>query len=259
MKLKVLLFPSLVVIIIALLIWVVYPAYSNGTNGLKEKLQELKAEKKNLADIDFKNENISSLSSQIAADTVGKDVLFKYIPDGVKEEEIIDNLNYLAGKENLFVYGLDVSRVKTVEVEVEPSTVTLRETEGLTSPKLAAATIPWPKASDLKVNLSAIGKYSGIKSMLDKIYNLDRFNQVLTAEIKKPTVAGKDAGDNLELNVAFNFNFLKRINALADLNNEIFSSKSFNLKVISDIENQKSTSMLNLEVGPTGKSNPFFP
>lgn len=262
MKLKVLLFPALVVIIITLLIWMVYPAYSNGTDGLKEKLKELKTEKEKLASVDSKGENISSLSSQIAANAEKKGILFEYLPENIKEEEIIDNLNYLAGKDNLLVYDLNVSREKSVEAE--PGTITLGEAEGLTSPGAdlsasASPVIPWPAVKDIKVDMSVAGNYNGMKDMLDKIYRLGRFNQVSTVEIKKPITSDKDTGDNLEFDAVFNFKFLNKISTLSDLDNGVFSNKSFNMKVISDIENQKSTNMLNLEADQTGKSNPFFP
>lgn len=262
MKLKVLLFPSLVVIIIVLMIWVVYPAYSNGLDGLKEELKELEVEKEKLADISSKIENVSSLSSQIEADSEEKSVLFKYLPESAKEEEIIDNLNYLSGKEDVSVYDLGVSRVKTTEVI--PGTITLGEAEGLIPPvsdfpASGLPEVPWPTASKLEVNISVTGKYDSIKNMLNKIYGLGRFNQVSNIEIKKSTETDKGMGDNLEFSAVLSFNFLKKVSNLSNLSNAIFSSKSFDTQIISDIENQKSTDILNLEVGPTGKSNPFFP
>ena len=53
MKIKVILAPLLIVMTVILIIWFVYPAYSNGSDGLKDQLQILDKENKRLRAYEF--------------------------------------------------------------------------------------------------------------------------------------------------------------------------------------------------------------
>ncbi|HHE45916.1 MAG TPA: hypothetical protein ENL05_01010, partial [Candidatus Moranbacteria bacterium] len=96
MKGKILIVPVIIVIIIALSVWLVYPAYSNGNNGVKEKYNQLRKEQEKLSNAQNKGANIQKLFGKLNSLSGQKDILYKFVPENAKEEEIIDNLNFLA-------------------------------------------------------------------------------------------------------------------------------------------------------------------
>jgi Tfp pilus assembly protein PilO len=115
MKLKLLLMPSIIALSIILLIWLVYPAYSNDTDGLKERYNQLGLEKEKLSDIENKSLNIAKLSSDLSALSEDREFIEKFLPENIKEEEIIDNLNFLANSSGLSVLDISVEKLKKVE------------------------------------------------------------------------------------------------------------------------------------------------
>ena len=51
MKVKILIVPLAIAIVVIFTIWFVYPTFSNGTDGVKEKYGQVKKERQNLSDI----------------------------------------------------------------------------------------------------------------------------------------------------------------------------------------------------------------
>lgn len=248
----------MIVLIVFLLIWIVYPAYTNGTDGLKEKMDQYSQEKAKDDAMAQKINNLDSLSNALASsDNAAKqDSLLKYLPATVKEEEIIDNLNYLAASDGLAVLNLSVSQP---EQTIAPIVGVNPEGEPIGNSAPAASVAV--NAATFKANYSVSGPYDKIKDLFDKVYKLERFNQMVSLDIVKPPATGtnKSVGDNLIANATLQFAYLEKNSAAADPMNPVFSQSNFNWGVIQSIASAKSVDVMKLNVDSAGQANPFLP
>lgn len=258
MKVKILIAPLLLIIIVALLVWLVYPEYTNGVDGVKEKRQEYAKAKETFATISQKEANLMSLSSSLtdSGNKSKKDILYNYLPDGIKEEDIINNLNYIASDLGLSVSDLSVNQPDKKELPVS-ETVSLSGQPNPPAETLSAT----PTADKFKVDFSMIGSYDKIKSALAKVYKLERFNKILTLTISHiqntETGTAELSGDNLQAAAVIEFDVLKKSNMAADPQNPAFDKNAFSWNTIQKITDSKNVNMLELKVDGSGRSNPF--
>lgn len=264
MKVKILLTPLLVVIIIFLMIWMVYPAYTNGIDGVVEKRAAYQAEKKKADKIISQSQNMEKIYADIQANSSKRDVLVKYVPDNMKEEEIIDNLNYLAGNEGLSIINLSVDQPEKLLNQEDPdeaATKMMEETASVSGQTKGTTDhmIYKPKANNFKVNLSVSGSYDKIKNLMEKIYKLERFNKIVSLEIAPPEATGESAppANTLEAAAIISFNFLKKSTQVVSPEEPVFSQGTFSMKIADDIASQKVTQILKLDAIPSERSNPF--
>lgn len=260
MKVKILIAPLLIVSIIGLLVWLVYPAYSNGTDGVKEKRDEYNKEKETLDVISQKTANLGNLSAALTSDNnkPKQDLLFKFIPASLKEEDIINNLNYLAGNAGLSVTNISVTQPDKAAVP----TSGLVDTNGQPIPVSAGA--PSMAQPELfKVNFSVLGSYDKIKNVLGNIYTLERFNDVLSLAITRGDTSqvgtNQAGGDTLQASAVLEFALFKKSLAPADPLDPVFNNNNFNWGIIQNITDSKNTDVLNLSIDSSGRSNPFLP
>lgn len=270
MKIKLLVVPVMVVAIVVLSIWLVYPAYSNGTDGFKEKRNKLAEEKKKLEEIKNKSANVLKLSSQLSSNVEMRDIVFSFIPETTKEEEIIDNLNFLAGSE-----GLSVTELSVTSQPAGENTPAVVGTGSVFSGTMAAnaatsgteggeiAVSFAPQVKEAQVNFSVTGNYGQIKNLLIKVYGLKRFNNMESLEIRAANLteeAKKDEPtDSLQAIMILKFNFIKKPVTAVSVEDPVFLRDSFDMKVINDIKSKRNIEVLKLDVGQAGRTNPFLP
>jgi hypothetical protein len=264
MKIKILIVPFMICLIIVLMIWVIYPAFTNpaSKDGLLEKMTTSKTEKERLDKMNNKSQNSDSLYSVLSSGSAKKDVIMKYVPEKAKEEEIIDNLNYIATSEGLAVIDLSVSVGKNSPVvPVDPAI-----NKAMAAPQLDASgnpiiIIPKPSASVLTIKYSVIGSYDKIKNVFEKIYKLERFNKANSIEISKPSSKDEkvEVGDSLQVDAEFSFSYLKKISSIQDLENPVFLSSQYDMSIADKIQSEKNVSIPGLPSEASGRGNPFLP
>ncbi|MFZ2975688.1 MAG: hypothetical protein WA055_03650 [Candidatus Moraniibacteriota bacterium] len=256
MKVKILLMPLIIVIVVAISIWLVYPAYSNGASGVKENYTKLKSEQKKLTELLEKSESADDLSAQISS-LPEKEMLYAFIPAETKEEEIVNNLINLASNSGLLLFDEKVNQpLKEIQLVEETASAPISNSGSAVSP------IVLPKIQNLKTEIKLAGNYEKIKDFLASIGRLNRSNSFETLEISKNNSGVQSITDSniLLISAAVDFNVLKR----AKLNNSnisspIFDNSQLETKVISDIKNQKNADNFQLSVEQGGKSNLFQP
>ncbi|MFA6048077.1 MAG: hypothetical protein WCV59_05570 [Parcubacteria group bacterium] len=263
MKVKILLPPLIIVSCIALMVWLVYPAYTNGVDGWKEKRDKLTSEKNNLDDAQKKAENVSRMVAQLGSNKVDQDTIATYIPDELKEEEIIDNLNFIASNEGLSVVKLSVKPETVVQQEV-PTDMSGNPVVDVSGGNPSATEDVTVKAKNYNVEFSVVGNYEKIKNVLDKVYKLKRYNSFKTLEIaanETPGADGKKAAptDSLKADMILSFDVLKKFSQTVSMNNPIFSQTSFDMKVAQEIRDKKSVDVLKMSIDQAGRTNPFIP
>jgi len=261
--------PLLITLMIILVIWYIYPAYTDGSGGIKEQRVELERERGKLAVLGKKIENSQKLSTQIIKDEESRNILFTYLPEKNKEEEIIDNLNFLASSEE----GLSVQEISVAQPEKKSVAVSSPSESALpdSAPGMEAAGMPGmgmeavqakPEAEYFTVSLAVAGEYGKIKSFLDKVYRLKRFNRVLSLDIGKPQESGEETSvspDALEAGAVLEFSVYGKEKQAVDAENKIFSEGVFTMNIIQKVKDRTNTDMLKLNAEQQGKGNPFLP
>ncbi|HLN18968.1 MAG TPA: hypothetical protein VK255_02240 [Patescibacteria group bacterium] len=267
MKVKILFPPLIIVICIALMVWFVYPAYTNGVDGWKERREQLNTQKNNLIDAQQKADNMSKMIAQLESNKIDKDTIFTYIPDQLKEEEIMDNLNFIATNEGLSVIKLSISPESVMRQEntnVNSMGNLAVDSSGVSVGQTAADDLAI-KGKNYDVEFSVIGSYDKIKNVLDKVYKLKRYNNIKELKISenKPQVSGKEEAaapaDNLEADMTLTFSYLKKYSKAVNMNNATFSQTSFDMKVAQAIRDKKSVDVLKMNIDQVGRPNPFIP
>lgn len=261
MKLKLLLTPILIILSIILLIWFVVPAFSNSANtGLLQKNKKFEKEKEKMESVGKKISNVEKLSAEIV-NPEKKDFILGYVPENKKEEMIISSLNSLAKDNGASIIDLSIADAK--EAYVEPIMDMSSNVDEFGQPIEPILVAPIPKAKELEVSYSIIGKYENLKTILDKIYRLKRFNKISSVNMGALVLEGGAISDNIKADMVLNFNYFKpdKSSQITPENfvNGVFESESFDMAVIEGIKNAKSTAIDSVSSGQQGKTNPFLP
>jgi Tfp pilus assembly protein PilO len=250
MKIKILLVPLAIAIVIVILIWWVYPSYTNGVDGVKEKLSELSEKKSKLADLSGKSLNVDALSQELASMPEDIQTLYSFIPEEIKEEEIVDNLSFFASKSKVAISEITVSQPKLNVPLSLPD-----ETSLLLTP-------PLPTVEIVKTKVKILGNYDNIKDFFDNISKLNRYNNFTILNISKvgSSPESEIPGNILTAEADINFNILEKAK-LSDSNigDAVFSKNSLDKETISEIKNQKNSNTFELNIDRKGKANPFIP
>jgi len=242
--------PLLIVVTIIMLIWFIYPAYTNGTDGFKEERAKLADGQSKLDTIKTKASNIDLLYSQLQTDKDNHDVILSYLPEEAKEEDIINSLSSVAGNTGVVPMTISVSK-STVAVDPTSPAAVVPDTTGNPAGSSSASLM------EADASCSVTGNYDQIKSFLDAAYRLERFDKVVSLDIKKSADASGKSTGALEADVVLAFDFLKKSPTAANVDDPVFSSSSFNMKIAQDIKNRNNVGMPILNVDQSGRGNPF--
>ncbi len=250
--------PLIIVITVAVFIWLVYPAYSNGTNGVKENYSKLKVEQTKLTELKNKSENISNLSVQLSS-MPEKNVLYNFVPEKIKEEEIINDLVNLAANSGLLLFDSMVSQpVKESQAIEEVVPVADESGDSATLP----LPVSMPKMQNVKTEIKLAGNYEKIKDFLSNLEKFSRSNGVEILDINKNNseVESSTNQDVLLVNATINFNVLKEAKLdSSSINSPIFDNSKLEANIISEIKNKKNANLFQLNVDQKGKGNIFQP
>lgn len=255
MKVKILLAPLLIVSTIAILVWFVYPLYTNGVDGVSEKRLELSNERNKLSKMEGKNKLIEKLSADISSRKDYKDILYQFLPESIREEEIIDNLNFLATSEGLGVGHLSV--LPPISKQTDASEV-LPVADPSSGTDAVLPVVPEaPKSMEIPVELTVVGDYEKMRAIIAKIFALERFNRVESMEIKKPQLSEDIKSDNLELKMVLYFSLMKKFNKEVNADDPVFSLSQLDTELIDSITNKKNVDVLKLNIEKSGRPSPF--
>jgi len=263
MKIKIFLVPTLILVMFSLSVWVIYPTWTNGTDGVLETWNNLDAEKTKLESAQKRDSNFKSMSSELKNNDQDKQIIDTFISDEVKEDEIIDNLNFLIKNEDgMTVESLSVNRPKEKPAEQAVAVAPVTSPDGTVAPSAGSVAMPMIPISkdptEFSVNFIVTGNYIQIKSILDKLYNLRRFNKIKSLNIASADLQKSE--DNLRATMELTFNYYKSKKLLADnLGDPVFETQKLNFSVSKDILSQRSVSVIPMNVVVQGKENPFIP
>jgi Tfp pilus assembly protein PilO len=246
MKVKILLVPLIIAVSIGLAIWLVYPAYSNGKDGVKEKYEQLKKEEQKLSEMKEKNSNVEKLFSEMSALSSEKDILYKFIPENIKEEEIINNISRIASDS-----GIAVSDVY-IKSSIEKKATVVNKEE-----KVSAL----PTNKESRVSVKLVGRYEKIKEFLEKIYKTDRYSNLEILQIENDfEKSEKNNATMLAISLEMDFSILEKTKITdGNINDAVFSSASMDTTVVELIKKQKEIANNPINIEKRGKTNLFIP
>lgn len=225
---------------------------------------------KNLEDIRGKNQKTEKLSRDLSQSAEAQEILLRYIPVTQKEEEIIDNINYLSSREGISMYEISVKNKKTETVKTsvaETSGPFVSGAQGAV-PSMGETSVqevlPALAPENIEVKLGLAGTYDKIRSFSRKLSALRRFNSIDSMKIseEKETSGSeekKSSAGILRVETVVTFNYMKKIASVANVNDRIFYSDKFNTSVVDNIKDKMNVSLVDLELKPGGRENPFIP
>ena len=277
MKIKLLVVPSLIALIVVLSIWLVYPAYSNGSTGVRDNYNKLKSEQVKLDSLRGKSGNVSKFTSQLDALSSNKDVLYNFVPESMNESEIVDNLNKMAVDSGLLVYGITINQPKlNATTSVAPETLgttSLSDTSGNIDSPVASAL---PTVKSFETDMSVSGNYLQIKDFLNKANSFARYSDIATlslktqlltsatgnsSEVAPPSVAsGGAVPSTLMAAITMDFDMLQKATlSNGNVDDPVFSGENLDTQIISKIKDRYNVLALPLSVGQKGNSDIFTP
>lgn len=251
MKVKILLTPLLLVLSVAMIIWFVYPSF----NTLLEKRQELKDMGDKVEDLDLKEQVIGDLMETLNENAEEQATVVKFLPDSRNEEDIIANLNGIAGREGLSVFNLSVMQPAREVAVVESDNPT-----GNGNDLELKVNQTRSKLKDFDVELSVYGGYDNVKNLITNVYRLERFNKISSLNITKGDPTRGDGNPaNLLADFVFNFNYLPKTDLISNVDDKIFTDGKFNMEAVAKIKDFKDYDFYRLNAVPSGRANPFLP
>lgn len=265
MKIKILIAPALIIFAIWMSIWVINPEYGK----LKDDKQKLTESLEKLSEIQEKNRKIEKLSQDLSANAEAQEIILRYIPSDSREEEVVDNINYLASHEGISLYQMSIESKKSEQLAEAPfpeasAPFVSGASSGSSSDGVVAQEAPKKaKPKEVLVKIGLVGTYDKIRSLTNKLATLRRFNRIDSMKIEKEesdsSEEKKSSAGILKAESVIAFNYLEKVASINNINDKIFFSDKFDTSVIDDIKNKMNTSLVDLEMKAGGRENPFIP
>lgn len=279
MRLKLLFFPIVLVVCVAIFIGYIWPEINN----LKIANEEKMATEQSLKEAKEKQAVVEQLGAQIASSTAEKSLVYSYLPDKKVEEQIIAAINYLAADSQVSLATVSLTDVfeKISASGSDPysesgSSAAMAENNGNSKSNQNQANNNKVQFSEASITI--IGDYEKIRFFLDQIQKMTLFNKIKSVKIytKKENSSGNagagannnastDSGNvppnnNIFADVVIDFGYLKSskddkaVKLKSDLDNET-------INVLKQYVSQKTATLLPIggDSGNKGKINPFIP
>lgn len=266
MKLKSLLSPAIILLAIYWFIWVIIPIYTN-PDGVGAMRDSLNTAKKNLDNINQKKENSANLLNELNYNPEQQSVVFQYLPDTKKDEDIIETLNTLSAANSLLMSDTAIEDIKndTGNTAITAGNVyadVARGNNGIVDNNKTATDIVLTESIARKfvVKVEVIGRYEKIRQFIASLATLKRHNKVVAVSIAKKIAVNEEVDSDAESSratVSIEFDYLPKITSIANVDNEIFLSEKFDMSIIGDITNKTSTDISKINIGSAGRVNPF--
>lgn len=257
MKLKILVAPVVIIMVISLVIWGIVPAYSQ----LRVDNESLKNNQAKLAEVQGKQKNVENLFQELNASVDQQNILVTYLPYSKQEEAVLGNISDLVSQEGLSLFELSVlaDEKKAINAEENIGDLPPGGLEG-------EFVMKGPEATNFTAKLGVSGEYQKIKNLLSKFESLNRFNEISSLDIASDTnsaagVEGQQSQPSsiLSAKIELNFAYLKKAASISNFNDTVFVAGKFDTASIKKIEDRTSTELSQIKPDSSGKANPFLP
>ena len=261
MRLKILFFPFSLSIALAVALLYVKP----GIDTAMATRDQLNQKQATLDDLNQKVQNISNLAGDLDAHGEYESLALRYAPNEQKHDRMIDMLNFLATQSGVALTSIDLQKV--AEDKKDPSAVPEPPTPSASMAAAMSSPMPTqpqtPKVIPLKMvdaRLSLTGGYENIKDFLNKLLHSDSFQEFRSVSLSaadKDSSAPDSSSDLLSASITTRFSYLPVSGNAATSSPELFTQSKLDFSSLEKLKGFISSPVADLEVGNTGKTNPF--
>lgn len=281
MSLKILFIPVSLILVLVLSIGYMKPDYDT---FLEKKMtvdateQQLNQMEQRLGSIRSISGDFASASSELSGGKNPDEALVdEYVPEAIDQDRIVDAFNYLAGQSGILLSSIAIEKpavavIAPKEQEMSSQAILLggAGTAGVGMSPVQAialrAVYPDPKAYQATISFSA--NYASFLTFFNRVYHMNRENEVKSFSLKKAT-AEKDEkgnplpGDTLNGTLVVSFMYYPGLSTASIQNVEalpIFNTGKLDTKMVEAIRRKtESQSLPSLIVGDfSARENPFI-
>jgi hypothetical protein len=273
MKIKILVAPLLIVAIIVLLIWFIYPLWTNGSDGIKEKLDSYKIQKDRQAELEKKKEKISTRFQEIESKKNQVDLLYRFLPETMSEEELIDKMQFLASmKQEDAANGWEMGPVK-MSVTLSKAIAPIASAEpAATAGQNNAAVLIKKDLTNFDLNFQFLGPYERVRDIVKSINSLKRYNRITKYKATSGIIKREgnvlkweepkgEPANGLKVEMTMNYNYFNTGSVGPEnINDPVFSLDKLEKEIrwdIVDIIQKKESDIVPLTLSQSGRGNPF--
>ena len=265
MKIKILLFPLLLLIIIGTLIWFIVPTWKE----IQTQGTLLQEKNKILTQLQNENQKVDGLAGALQKVGDDKNLVYSYVPPVIGDEDIINNLVYYAGQQS----GDDAVQVSKISIAQPEKKTASNVSAGASMPNIgmipnqgipegalpvAIPAVPPAQPSFFNVKFEISGKYSGIKKFLATLETFKRSHSLVGVNISNGGQTGA-ASSTLTADVDLTFNYVEKYNPIGNIDSNSLG-ESLNSAVVQEIKNKMSSDVVPVQIGnQPGRDNPFLP
>jgi hypothetical protein len=222
---------------------------------------------------DFASASLDSLGGK----TPDEALVDQYVPEAVDQERVVDAFNFLAGQSGILINSITIEKppvtvIAPKEQEMSSQAILLggagTANTGVPLDQTVAlrATYPDPKAYQATIALST--DYASFLTLFNRIYHMNRENEVKSFSLKKETKDKDDKGnplpaDTLSGSLVVSFMYYPGLSTASIQNVEalpIFNAAKIDTKSIDFIRKKtESAELPPLTVGNfSARENPFI-
>jgi Tfp pilus assembly protein PilO len=258
MRLKVLIVPFFIVMILILGIGYIKPDF----DAIQTKKAEQAIKETKVANIETVKGNIDSLNSALDTQPDTEKFMYQYLPEVLDQEQVIDAFNFLANQSGLAITKMDLD--KPIEVASAPEPIAVPAPGGILSPAgLGDLEVPIVPAAPAVAKIfilkgSVAGQYENIKTFFNQVSHIERFQKIRLFSIETDTTGDTENADgNLIGTFEAEFGYLPLDPLTSALSMPVFSQAKFDTSDVDTLVTQLTSAIPTLEKGTTGKPNPF--
>lgn len=248
MRLKILIPPFLIVMILILAIGYIKPDF----DVLQTKKVDIIAKETAVANVDTVVANIASLNDSLDTGQNFEKFAYRYLPDTQSQEQVIDTFNFLVAQSGMIITKMDLKQSQVVAAPV------IVDESGVISD--VSATPPLSVVKTFTFSGSVVGSYENIKAFFDRLAHMERFQKVNFFSIAAEKIdQSAEAPDTNRLVGTFEaeFGYLPAEPIASALIMPIFLRSKFDFSDVNKLLEQTANTVPTLEKGQTGKPNPF--
>ena len=240
MKIKILIFPLIIVTVLYLIIWFIVPRY----DAVRKNEVKLNETSMKLQDMERKSSNAASLLASLNGNSEDQNLIVKYFPEKKQDEYVVASINSLAATNGVTISGLSFSE----DVVMQDISVLYDDLGN----EIPAEVNP---VKTFRISIGATGSYEKIRQFLFSLASINKLNEIDSISIGKES--NVDSPDALVLKADLTFKYLDKIVSVATINEEFFASGEFDMSVAQDIRNKATIEVPQIEIGTMGRGNIF--
>ncbi len=259
MRLKVLIVPFLVIMILVLGIGYIKP----DLEAMQMKKDDIVAKNALVANIDTILASIGSLNGSLDAGQESEKFVYRYLPDTLNQDQVIDAFNFLATQLGLVI--TEMAMKQPPEIVREEALLNQSESPFVSGSMAGDSKAPAAASSaGIKTFIltgSVTGSYESIKAFFDQLARIERFQKIRSFAIKTvdQTASPDGATNATDLKGTFEaeYGYMPRKSVVSVLNMPVFLLSTFDFSAVSKVLDRITNAIPVLEKGQTGKPNPF--